>query len=248
MPAADFATQRNVPIDLDGQLENVEREMFDLPALLGTAGRLHRGPDTGAANQDALLAVGLAGGFKPGGDAVVAGDIDLAERGAELLGGGFAAIFIAIEDRDLHAVRAQLFDCSLAQARRAARHNSRDIRRKTHLVPPLTHTLARNGVLAATRANAMLRNVSSGRPARGPSPRQTVGRSADPLALVAAVAVAEEAPVELEASAEAVVAVASPEAVAARAESPVAEANSDRADAAGAVAAAGQAEVAAAVA
>ena len=64
--------------------------------------------DAGAIHQDALLAVGLARGGEARVDAVVAGDVDLAEDGAEFIGGGAAAILVAVEDRDLHAFGAQL--------------------------------------------------------------------------------------------------------------------------------------------
>jgi hypothetical protein len=130
------AAEGSDQIDLDGQLENVEREMFDLAGVLGAVGRFHGRADAGAIHQDALLAVGLPGCFEAGGDAIVAGDVDLAEGCAQFRGGDRAAILVTIEDGALHAFGAELLNRGSAEARRAARHNCRDIRRKTHRFSP----------------------------------------------------------------------------------------------------------------
>src|SRR5690606_465588 len=108
--ALGHATERADQIHLYGQIENVEREVLDLAGLLRAARRLHGRANASTAHQNALLPVGLARGGEARIDAIVAGDVHLAERGAEFLGCRLAALLVAIEDRHLHALGPQLLN------------------------------------------------------------------------------------------------------------------------------------------
>src|SRR3546814_2089713 len=53
-------------------------------------------------DEDAFLPVRRPRGIVAGDDAVLAGDVDAAEKAADRVGHRLAALFVDVEDRDLH--------------------------------------------------------------------------------------------------------------------------------------------------
>jgi hypothetical protein len=126
------AAERADQVDLDDQVELIEREVADFAGFLVAAGRLDGVAGAGAVDQDALLADCGAGFFERGIDAGVVGDVTLAEHAAQFLGEGFAFFRVEVEQGNLHAIAGQLRRRCSAESGGATGDDSRNIRIEFH--------------------------------------------------------------------------------------------------------------------
>ncbi len=119
-------------VDLDDQVELIEREVFRLPGFLVAAGGLDRIAGAGAVDQDPLLADGGAGFGETGIDRGFVGHVDVTENAAEFLGEGFAFFGVEVEQGDLDAVRGQFAGGCGPEAGSATRDDGGDVRVQFH--------------------------------------------------------------------------------------------------------------------
>ena len=125
--AANNGTATNNQIDLDDQVELIEREMGDFTGFPVSRGGLDRIASSGAVDQDPLLANGGPGLLEPRIDRVVRGHVDIAKDASNLGRHSFAFFGVKIEQGDLHTMCGECPCGRRAKAGRAARDHSGDI-------------------------------------------------------------------------------------------------------------------------